>query len=43
MDVFWDELIFNTCGGNAAEMAALRKFDIIDFFSYIENKNRKNA
>lgn len=42
IDKFWDELLYNAAGGKAEEMNALRKFNIIDFFSFLENK-KKNA
>lgn len=40
---YWNEMIFRVCDGKASEMAALRKYDIFDFFDYIENKNKKHG
>jgi hypothetical protein len=39
MDKNWNELIYNVCKGNAGEMMALKKYDIMDFFDYVNNKN----
>jgi hypothetical protein len=39
MDKYWNELLYSVCDGKANEMNALKKFDIIDFFDYIENKS----
>jgi hypothetical protein len=38
MDKFWNDLLFNVCGGNASDMVGLRKFEIIDFFDFVESK-----
>jgi len=37
-DRYWNDLLFNVTEGNASEMAALKKFDIFEFFGYVENK-----
>jgi hypothetical protein len=34
----WEDLIYDVCEGNAGEMNALRKFNIYDFFNYIDKK-----
>jgi hypothetical protein len=39
MDKFWNEMIFKACGGNASDMAFIRRFDIFDFFDFIVSKN----
>lgn len=33
-------MIYNVTGGNATEMTALKKYDIVDFFDYIDNKGK---
>jgi len=37
----YNELIFNHCDGDPAKMEALRRFDIFDFFAFIENNEKK--
>jgi hypothetical protein len=41
----YDELIFSHCGGDPVKITALKRYDIVDFFSYLENNERrmKNA
>lgn len=41
MDKYWEDLIYSVCGGNVSDMVALKKYDIVDFFNYIENKIKK--
>lgn len=36
MESYWGKVIYSVCRGNPADMRALRTFDIIDFFSYLE-------
>lgn len=36
-DRFWNELIFNVCEGDAGNIREVRKMDVYDFFSYLEN------
>jgi len=36
-------LIFAVCDGKASEMNELKRFEIMEFFDYIENKSRKNG
>lgn len=43
LDDYWNDLIFSVSGGNASEMIALRKFDIMDFFDYVDNKMKKDG
>lgn len=43
LDKYWNDLLFNVSEGNATEMAALRRFDIMEFFGYVENKMRKDG
>jgi hypothetical protein len=31
-------LIYDICEGNASEMMVLKKFDIMDFFDYVDKK-----
>jgi hypothetical protein len=40
MDKYWNELIFSICKGSAVEMRELKKYDIFDFFDYIDNKSK---
>jgi len=45
-DTYFDNLLYSVCEGKASEMIELKKFDIIDLFSYITNKEndaRRNA
>ena len=37
LDKYWNELLFSTCKGNAGSINELKRFDIYDFFSYIDN------
>ena len=41
-DNFWNELVYNVCKGNATEMRTLNEYDIFDFFSFIENREKEN-
>ena len=41
MDKYWEDLIYLVCGGHVCDMSALKKYDIIDFFNYVENKSKK--
>jgi hypothetical protein len=43
MDKYWNDLIYSFCDGDAGEMRELKKFDIMDFFGYIENKSKKDG
>jgi hypothetical protein len=38
MDKYWNELIYDVTKGNILEMQAIKKFDIIEFYDYINNK-----
>jgi len=37
-DKYWNDLLFNITEGNASEMLALKRFDIFEFFAYVDNK-----
>lgn len=39
-DEYWNEILFTVCKGVPSEMAALKRYDVFDFFDYIENKNK---
>ena len=43
MDAYWNDLLFVVCDGKAGEMNELKRFEIMDFFDYIENKSKKNG
>lgn len=37
---YWNDLIYSVCGGDVTDMAALKKYDVFDFFSYIDKKSK---
>lgn len=37
----YDELIFLHCSGDPVKISELKKYDVFDFFSFIENNERK--
>lgn len=37
----YNELIFSHCGGDPVKISELKRFDIFDFFSFIENNEKK--
>ena len=39
LDKYYNELIYTVCKGSPGEMNELKRFDIFDFFAYINNKN----
>jgi len=43
LDTYWNDLLFAVCDGKASEINELKRFEIIDFFDYIENKSKKNG
>jgi len=43
LDKYWNDLVYTITDGNAAEMVALKRFDIIDFFDYVTNKTKKHG
>jgi hypothetical protein len=43
LEKYWNELLFTVTDGKASEMHALKKYDIIEFFSYVDNKIKKDA
>lgn len=45
LDKYWNELVYEVCTGDASEMNALKKFNIFDFFDFVDNKmkDRKNG
>lgn len=43
LDKYWNDFIYVLTGGNASEIAALKRYDIFDFFNYVENKMKKNG
>jgi hypothetical protein len=40
MDKYWNELIYDLTKGNVTEMQAIKKFDIIEFYDYVNNKTK---
>ncbi len=40
---YWDDFLYGACDGDITKMETLRRVDIIDFFSYVENKMKKNG
>jgi hypothetical protein len=40
LDVYWNDILYSVCKGDLSQMAELKKFDIFDFFDYIENKTK---
>ena len=45
LNIYWNDLIYTICKGNAGEMREVVKLDIFDFFSFVEHytKGLKNA
>lgn len=43
LDRYWNELIYAVCDGKASEMNELKRFDVFEFFDYIDNKSKKNG
>jgi len=43
LDKSWSELLYSVCEGKASEMAALKRYDIMEFFDYVESKTKKNG
>ena len=41
IDKYWSDMIYSVCDGNASEINALKRFDIFDFFVYVDNKMKK--
>jgi hypothetical protein len=39
--IMFDELIFSHCGGDPVKIRELKRFDIMDFFSFLENNENK--
>lgn len=37
----YDELIFTHCAGDPVKIAELKRFDIFDFFSFLENNEKR--
>jgi hypothetical protein len=42
MDKYWNELLYTVCKGDAAAMREVVKFDIFDFFAFVENFKKGN-
>jgi len=43
LDRYWNDFIYSLCEGDAAEIAALKRYEIGDFFNYVENKIKKHG
>lgn len=43
MDAYWNKLIYSVCKGDVSQMKDLKKFDIIDFFDYVDNRIKENG
>jgi hypothetical protein len=43
LNKYWEDFLFTLCAGNASEMTALKKYEIFEFFEYVENKMKKHA
>jgi hypothetical protein len=41
IDKYWNDLLYNVCKGNAQEMMQLKKFDILEFFDYVNKKREE--
>jgi hypothetical protein len=37
MNKYWNDLLYMVCGKDPGKMRELVKFDVFDFFNYIEN------
>jgi len=37
MDKYWNDLIYMVCGKDPGRMRELVKFDVFEFFAYVEN------
>jgi hypothetical protein len=42
MSKYWNELIFMVCKGDATAIREVIKFDIFDFFGFVENYRKGN-
>jgi hypothetical protein len=42
MDKFWNDLIYLICKGDAGSMREVQRFDIFDFFAFVENFRKEN-
>jgi len=41
IDKYWNDMVFTICKGDPGQMREVVKFDIFDFFAFVENKTRK--
>jgi hypothetical protein len=42
METYWNELIYTVCKGDPAGMREIVKFNIFDFFAFVENFWKQN-
>jgi hypothetical protein len=42
MGKYWNDIIYVVCKGDATSMREITKFDIFDFFAFIENFRKGN-
>jgi hypothetical protein len=40
---YWEDFLFTLCAGDASEMMILKRYDIFDFFEFVENKMKSHA
>jgi phosphorylcholine metabolism protein LicD len=41
MDKYWNDMVFTICKGDPGQMREVVKFDIFEFFAFVENKTKK--
>jgi hypothetical protein len=40
-DKYWNDLIYTMCEGDPVQMSTVVRFDIFDFFAFVENFMKK--
>jgi hypothetical protein len=43
MDTYWNDLLYSVCKGDVSQMTDLKRFEIVDFFDYVNNKTKENG
>jgi hypothetical protein len=41
LDTYWEDLLFRVTKGSANEINSLKKYNIFDFFAYLNNAMKK--
>ncbi|MEN6568977.1 MAG: hypothetical protein ABFC18_03090 [Rikenellaceae bacterium] len=41
LDRYWDDTLFDIASGDPVRMASLKRYDIFEFFSYMEKEDGK--